>query len=29
MPRYFFHLNGPGAGVRDEEGLILPDAEAA
>jgi hypothetical protein len=29
MPRYFFHLNGPGADLRDEEGMVLPDAEAA
>jgi hypothetical protein len=29
MPRYFFHLNGPGTSLRDEEGFVLPDAEAA
>ena len=29
MPRYFFHLNGPEANLRDEEGFVLPDAEAA
>ena len=29
MPRYFFHLNGPEACLKDEEGLVLPDPEAA
>ncbi|HEX4736035.1 MAG TPA: hypothetical protein VH331_00580 [Allosphingosinicella sp.] len=29
MPRYYFHLNGPGTIVTDEEGLVLPDREAA
>jgi hypothetical protein len=29
MPRYFFHLKGPDEKVTDEEGLVLPDAEAA
>ena len=29
MPSYFFHLHGPEARLRDEEGLILPDPEAA
>ena len=29
MPRYFFHLSRDGGGLRDEEGLALPDAEAA
>jgi hypothetical protein len=29
MPRYFFHLNGPGSMLRDEEGMALPDSEAA
>ena len=29
MPRYFFHLDGPDARLRDEEGLVLPDPEAA
>jgi hypothetical protein len=29
MPRYFFHLNAPGSKVTDDEGLVLPDAEAA
>lgn len=29
MPRFFFHLNGSGASLTDEEGLVLPDAEAA
>jgi len=29
MPRYFFHLNGPGTDLRDEEGVVLPDPEAA
>jgi hypothetical protein len=29
MPRFFFHFHGHGAPVRDEDGLALPDAEAA
>ena len=29
MPRFYFHLHGRGSRVRDEEGLNLPDAEAA
>jgi hypothetical protein len=29
MPRYFFHLAGEGGRLQDEEGLKLPDAEAA
>jgi hypothetical protein len=29
MPRYYFHLQGPKDRLRDEEGLVLPDVEAA
>ncbi|HMC92249.1 MAG TPA: hypothetical protein VKI45_07270 [Allosphingosinicella sp.] len=29
MPRYYFHVHGPRDRLKDEEGLILPDAEAA
>ena len=29
MPRYFFHLARDGGRMQDEEGLALPDAEAA
>lgn len=29
MPRYYFHVDGPQDRLKDEEGLILPDAEAA
>jgi hypothetical protein len=29
MPRYYFHLARDGGRLRDEEGLALPDAEAA
>ncbi|HEY0313486.1 MAG TPA: hypothetical protein VGC56_13435 [Allosphingosinicella sp.] len=29
MPRYYFHVHGPRDRLRDEEGLVLPDAEAA
>jgi hypothetical protein len=29
MPRFFFHLHAPGAVLKDEEGVILPDGEAA
>ena len=29
MPRYYFHLNRSGGRLDDEEGLPLPDAEAA
>lgn len=29
MPRYYFHLNSPGSLLRDEEGMVLPDPEAA
>ena len=29
MPRYYFHLAREGGRLRDEEGLALPDAEAA
>ncbi len=29
MPRYYFHLKSPETKLRDEEGLVLPDAEAA
>ncbi|HEU0099241.1 MAG TPA: hypothetical protein VFQ67_10750 [Allosphingosinicella sp.] len=29
MPHYYFHLDRDGGRLRDEEGLKLPDAEAA
>jgi len=29
MPRYYFHLHGQRETLRDEEGLVLPDTEAA
>ncbi|MEA3008589.1 MAG: hypothetical protein QOJ91_281 [Sphingomonadales bacterium] len=29
MPHYYFHLAREGARLQDEEGLMLPDAEAA
>jgi hypothetical protein len=29
MPRYYFHLAREGGRLQDEEGLALPDAEAA
>ena len=29
MPRYFFHLDDAGYQLKDEEGMALPDAEAA
>lgn len=29
MPRYYFHVQGPIDRLSDEEGLVLPDAEAA
>jgi hypothetical protein len=29
MPHYYFHLAQEGARLEDEEGLKLPDAEAA
>jgi hypothetical protein len=29
MPRYFFHFESHGNRVRDDVGLVLPDAEAA
>jgi len=29
MPRYYFHLARDGGRLQDEEGLPLPDAEAA
>jgi Domain of unknown function (DUF6894) len=29
MPRFYFHLAREGGRLRDEEGLALPDAEAA
>jgi hypothetical protein len=29
MPHYYFHLAREGGQLRDEEGLKLPDAEAA
>jgi hypothetical protein len=29
MPRYYFHLRDRADQLRDEEGMALPDAEAA
>jgi hypothetical protein len=29
MPRYYFHVHGPNDRLRDEEGVVLPDVEAA
>ncbi len=29
VPRYYFHVAREGGRLRDEEGLALPDAEAA
>ncbi len=29
MPHYYFHVAGDGGRLEDEEGLKLPDAEAA
>jgi hypothetical protein len=29
MPRYYFHVDGPKDRLRDEEGVVLPDVEAA
>ncbi|MFN3389506.1 MAG: DUF6894 family protein [Allosphingosinicella sp.] len=29
MPRYFIHLDRPGAPLKDEIGVTLPDSEAA
>ena len=29
MPRFYFHFENEGVRVRDEIGLVLPDAEAA
>ena len=29
MPRFFFHLEDAGTHLKDEEGMALPDAEAA
>ena len=29
MPHYYFHLAGDDGRLQDEEGLALPDAEAA
>ena len=29
MPRFYFHLAGDDGRLQDEEGLALPDAEAA
>jgi hypothetical protein len=29
MPRFYFHLARDGGRLQDEEGLALPDAEAA
>ena len=29
MPRYYFHLEGRGSRLTDDQGITLPDAEAA
>ena len=29
MPRFFFHFQDGGRDLRDAEGMVLPDAEAA
>jgi hypothetical protein len=29
MPRYYFHVHGPRDRLSDEEGVVLPDVEAA
>jgi hypothetical protein len=29
MPRFFFHFHDGGSRLEDEEGSVLPDAEAA
>ncbi|MEA3062604.1 MAG: hypothetical protein QOJ94_2385, partial [Sphingomonadales bacterium] len=29
MPRFYFHLHGRQDHLTDEQGLVLPDAEAA
>ena len=29
MPRFYFHLDDAGYQLKDEEGMALPDAEAA
>lgn len=29
MPRYYFHLSSPGERLTDEQGMVLPDTEAA
>jgi hypothetical protein len=29
MPRYYFHLHDHGSKLGDEQGMALPDAEAA
>ncbi|MBV9930847.1 MAG: hypothetical protein JO013_07870 [Alphaproteobacteria bacterium] len=29
MPRYYFHVHGPRDRLNDEEGVVLPDVEAA
>jgi hypothetical protein len=29
MPRYYFHVDGPEDRLTDEEGVVLPDVEAA
>lgn len=29
MPRYYFHVHGYGHRLTDEQGVVLPDSEAA
>ena len=29
MPRFYFHVQGPKARLTDDEGVVLPDGEAA
>lgn len=29
MPRYYFHVHGRGEQLKDDTGVVLPDAEAA
>ncbi|HEY0412011.1 MAG TPA: hypothetical protein VGD66_02570 [Allosphingosinicella sp.] len=29
MPRYYFHVRGPGERLTDDSGVVLPDSEAA
>lgn len=29
MPSYFFHICDPAGSLRDEEGIVLPDVDAA